>query len=178
MAEGNALSQQIQAAPGLADGAIHHQTPGQGRQSLQQFGGFIHAPVPPDPAGQVRRDQLLQHRQALGHGSHAPAQDHDIATGIVVGSPLLRQWAVGGHHRLQLLVRGQGGRQGDQSPGLVGADRAVDELPAQILRLVLTGLLSQGPGHLGCGGRRPGGEPQFTARPPGGREQFIVQQTA
>ena len=43
---------------------------------------------------------------------------------------------------------------------------------------MLTGLLAQGPGHLGCSGCRPSGEPQFTARPPGGREQFIVQQTA
>ena len=60
----------------------------------------------------------------------------------------------------------------------MGADGAVDELPAQILGLVLTGLLAQGPGHLGCGGRRPSGETQFAACPPGGREQFIVQQTA
>ena len=66
----------------------------------------------------------------MGHRSHATPQDHDITAGIARGAALFRQGAVGRHHRLQLLIRRQGGGQGDQAAGLVGADGTVNELPA------------------------------------------------
>ena len=115
LAGADPLHQQVEAAPGGAQGAVHHQAPGDWGQGVQHLGGLIEGAVPPDPAGHLIAHEGGDQAQALAQGPHAAPEHHHIATGSARAA-LLGQGAVGRHQGLEGMVIGQGGRQGDQAP--------------------------------------------------------------
>jgi len=84
--------------------------------------------------------------EVLLDGPHAAAQHHRVTAGRP-GAALLRQGAVGRHHCFQGPAGVEGGGQGDQPAGHVGADGALHHLPPQVGADLMAGPLAKGPGQ-------------------------------
>ena len=86
--------------------------------------------------------------EVLAQGTGAAPEHHHVAASGAA-SALLRQGAVGGHQGFQRLAAVEGGGQGDQPPGHVGADRPFHKLTALVFGVVIAAKLAECPGQLG-----------------------------